>query len=322
MIQVEKLHKYFGEKHAVADVSFEVPKGTVFGLLGPNGAGKSTTMRIVTGCLRPSLGRVKIRGYDVWKSPRQAKSALGFLPESAPSYGELSVREFISYLASIRGMRGGEKAKAIDRVVELCYLREVQHQIVDTLSKGYRHRICLAQSLVHDPEVIVFDEPTDGLDPNQKREIRLLIHEIRARKAIILSTHILDEVDAVCTDVVVLNQGRIIETGTPSQLKEQAASRRELNLCIEDASLAELEAGLKCLTEVKSVTVKEKGHYVLHTKAKTHAERESLARKVYQLLQQKSWSLTHFSFTDGSLEEVFRDLTLGEDNQSVRSEEV
>lgn len=306
MIKVNQLSKHFGAKKAVDKISFEVRVGQVMGLLGPNGAGKSTTMKMATGCLRPTAGTVTFDGCDVWKKPLQAKAILGFLPESAPSYDDLTVTEFLDYLASIRGLRGKNKTNAIERSLELCYLDGVRHQSVDTLSKGYRHRICLAQSILHDPKVIVFDEPTDGLDPNQKREIQNLVTEIKKDKAIILSTHILDEVDTVCTDLVLLNQGTIIREGTPATLREESSQRRHLEL---EATGDGVEKELLKIAGVRAVLENEAPRFLIETSADSEADRQALAEEVHALAVTKNWKVRRLAFCQGSLEEVFRKLT-------------
>ena len=218
MIRIENLVKTFGPKRAVDGVSFEVARGEVLGFLGPNGAGKSTTMRMITGFFPPSAGRISVGGHDVVDSPLEAKRLIGYLPEAAPSYPEMTVEGFLSFAAEMRGLDGAARRQAIQRVVDLCFLSSVLYQSIDTLSKGYKHRTCLAQALIHDPEVLVLDEPTDGLDPNQKHEVRNLIREISKTKAIIFSTHILEEVDAVCTRAIIIDRGRIVASGTPDEL--------------------------------------------------------------------------------------------------------
>jgi len=218
MIRIEELVKTFGPKHAVDGVSFAVERGEVLGFLGPNGAGKSTTMRMITGFFPPTRGRVWVGGHDVAEEPLAAKRLIGYLPEAAPSYPDMTVRGFLSFAAEMRGLAGAARARAVGRVVELCFLGSVLHQSIETLSKGYRHRTCLAQALIHDPEVLVLDEPTDGLDPNQKHEVRNLIRELSKTKAIIFSTHILEEVDAVCTRAIIIDRGRIVASGTPDEL--------------------------------------------------------------------------------------------------------
>ena len=218
MIRIDNLVKTFGAKRAVDGVSFTVERGEVLGFLGPNGAGKSTTMRMVTGFMPPSAGKVSIGGHDIVDSPLEAKRLMGYLPENAASYPDMTVHGFLKFTAELRGLRGEARKKAVGRVVELCFLESVLQQSIDTLSKGYRHRTCLAQALIHDPEVLIMDEPTDGLDPNQKHEVRNLIRELGKTKAIVFSTHILEEVDAACTRAIIIDRGRIVASGTPDEL--------------------------------------------------------------------------------------------------------
>ena len=218
MIKIENLVKTFGAKRAVDGISFTVERGEVLGFLGPNGAGKSTTMRMITGFMPPTSGKVSIGGHDVAESPLEAKRLIGYLPENAASYPDMTVHGFLNFTAELRGLEGGARKKAVGRVVDLCFLDSVLRQSIDTLSKGYKHRTCLAQALIHDPQVLVMDEPTDGLDPNQKHEVRNLIREIGKEKAIIFSTHILEEVDAACTRAIIIDRGRIVASGTPDEL--------------------------------------------------------------------------------------------------------
>jgi len=218
MIRIENLVKAFGAKRAVDDVTFAVERGEVLGFLGPNGAGKSTTMRMITGFIPPTSGRVSVGGHDVAEAPLEAKRLIGYLPEAAPSYPDMTVQGFLSFAAELRGLDGDARKKAVGRAVERCFLASVLHQSIDTLSKGYKHRTCLAQALIHDPEVLILDEPTDGLDPNQKHEVRNLIRELGKTKAIIFSTHILEEVDAACTRAIIIDRGRIVASGTPDEL--------------------------------------------------------------------------------------------------------
>jgi len=218
MIRIENLVKTFGAKRAVDGLSFSVERGEVVGFLGPNGSGKSTTMRMVTGYYAPTAGRVTVGGHDVVEAPLEAKRLIGYLPENAAAYSDMTVRGFLEFAAEMRGLSGAAKKKAVARSVERCFLDSVLHQSVDTLSKGYRHRTCLAQALIHEPEVLILDEPTDGLDPNQKHEIRNLIREIGKTKAVIFSTHILEEVDAACTRAIIIDRGRIVAQGTPDEL--------------------------------------------------------------------------------------------------------
>ena len=209
MIKVENLVKSFGAKRAVDDVSFSVERGEVLGFLGPNGAGKSTTMRIITGFYPPTSGRVTVGGFDIVENPLPAKRLIGYLPENAPGYADMTVFGFLAFVADLRGLTGDAKKKAIYRSVETCMLEGVLYQTIDTLSKGYKHRTCLAQSIIHDPDILILDEPTDGLDPNQKHEVRGLIKRMGEKKAIVFSTHILEEIDELCTRVIVIAQGEV-----------------------------------------------------------------------------------------------------------------
>ena len=224
MIEVENLTKAFGSKVAVRELSFAVRKGEVLGFLGPNGAGKSTTMRMVTGFIPPTSGDAKVCGVSVVDHPQEAKKHIGYLPESAPLYNDMTVTGFLDFCASVRGLSGGAKKAAVEHAIETCFLQSVAPQAIDTLSKGYRHRTCLAQALLHDPEVLILDEPTDGLDPNQKHEVRQLISRLGKTKAILFSTHILEEVEAACTRAVIVDRGTIVADGTPAQLIEQSGT--------------------------------------------------------------------------------------------------
>ncbi len=222
VIEVKGLDKHFGPIHAVRDISFSVRQGEVLGFLGPNGAGKSTTMKMITGFLEPTDGTVLVNGHDVLTDPIGVKASIGYLPEGAPAYGEMTVRRFLEFVAEIRGYQGVEQGQRVDRVVELVHLEGVLDQTVETLSKGFKRRVGVAQALLHDPEVLIMDEPTDGLDPNQKHEVRSLIKEMAERKAIVISTHILEEVDAVCSRAIIIAAGQILFDGTPEELKAES----------------------------------------------------------------------------------------------------
>ncbi|HUN67586.1 MAG TPA: ATP-binding cassette domain-containing protein [Burkholderiales bacterium] len=218
MIKIENLVKTFGAKRAVDGLSFAVERGEVVGFLGPNGSGKSTTMRMITGYYAPTAGKVSVGGHDVVESPLETKRLIGYLPENAAAYSDMSVHGFLGFAAELRGLSGDARRRAVAQAVERCFLSSVLHQSIDTLSKGYKHRTCLAQALIHDPEVLILDEPTDGLDPNQKYEIRNLIRELGRTKAVVFSTHILEEVDAACTRAIIIDRGRIVAQGTPDEL--------------------------------------------------------------------------------------------------------
>ena len=219
MLKVENLKKRFGDFEAVKGISFNVAKGEVLGFLGPNGAGKSTTMRMITGFIPPTSGTAVICGHDILKDPIGAKSALGYLPEAAPSYRAMTVEDFLTFIAKARGFSGAAVKARVAAVIEKARLNGVARQTIDTLSKGYRQRTCFAQAILHDPQVLVMDEPTDGLDPNQKFVVREMIKEMAKEKAIIISTHILEEVDAVCTRAIIIAQGEVKADGTPEKLR-------------------------------------------------------------------------------------------------------
>jgi len=224
MLEVKDLKKDFGNFHAVKGISFSVKKGEVLGFLGPNGAGKSTTMRMITGFLPPTSGTAVICGHDIKLDPVGAKSCIGYLPEAAPSYRAMKVREFLEFIAKVRGFSGKTLKEKVDAVIEKARLTGVASQTIETLSKGYRQRTCFAQAIIHDPAVLIMDEPTDGLDPNQKFTVREMIREMAAEKAIIISTHILEEVDAVCTRAIVIAGGEVKADGTPAKLREMDPS--------------------------------------------------------------------------------------------------
>jgi ABC-2 type transport system ATP-binding protein len=219
MIEVKGLVKTYGAKRAVDGVTFTVKRGDILGFLGPNGAGKSTTMKMITGFLRPDAGTATVDGVNVADDPVAVKQKLGYLPESAPAYPEMTVEEFLGFIADVRGFRGDANRTQVDRAIGLTHLAPVRTQTIETLSKGFKQRVGFAQALLHDPAVLVLDEPTDGLDPNQKNEVRTLIKNMAVEKAVILSTHILEEVDAICNRVIIISRGRVVADETPAQLR-------------------------------------------------------------------------------------------------------
>lgn len=309
MIQVSNLRKEFGTKVAVDGVTFSVEKGEVLGFLGPNGAGKSTTMRMVTGYFRPTAGRVSIGGVDMLESPEQAKRSIGYLPENAPLYSDMTVLSFLSFAAELRGLRGAEKTKAIDRVLETCFLDSVRNQSVDTLSKGYRHRTCFAQSIIHDPEILILDEPTDGLDPNQKHEVRNLIKRMGQNKAIVFSTHILEEVDAACSRAIIIDRGKVVADGTPDELKQKGSAG--VRVGIRGAPGSAIRVEIEKISGVYQVepVVSNDGQFrgrILVAKGRKPAD---IASEVYALTAAKSWQLDELHQEEGKLDEVFRSIT-------------
>lgn len=230
MIEVSELSKRFGGKVAVDQLSFKVEPGEVLGFLGPNGAGKSTTMRMITGFIPATSGSARICGHCIAGEPEAAKAKIGYLPESAPLYEDMTVTGFLTFCAQLRGLDKAAVNEAVDRAIQTTFIESVAKQSINTLSKGFRHRTCLAQSLLHDPEVLILDEPTDGLDPNQKHEVRQLIRGLGKTKTVLFSTHILEEVDAACTRAVIVDQGKIVADGTPAELpqKHNVSSLHEL----------------------------------------------------------------------------------------------
>ncbi len=311
MIVVEHLSKDFGPKRAVNDISFTVQKGEILGFLGPNGAGKSTTMRMLTGFIPPTAGRVTIGGFDVAENPIPAKRLIGYLPESAPCYSDMTVHGFLSFAAEIRGIHGAKREEAIRKAVGLCFLEGVLHQSVDTLSKGYRHRTCLAQAIIHDPEVLVLDEPTDGLDPNQKHEIRLLLKRFGQNKAIIFSTHILEEVDAVCSRAIIIDRGRVVANGTPADLRSRHELAGSVTLRTHGVAAEAIKSRLSTLGVAGKVRVDSADSSVLvRVFPRDKTVNNELAKAVAQLAAREGWSFEDLRTEEGRLDEVFRSITL------------
>ncbi len=237
MIETQMLSRSFGNIRAVDELNFAVKKGEVLGFLGPNGAGKSTTMKMLTCFLAPSSGTAKVAGYDIITNPREVRANVGYLPENAPLYGEMTVVNFLKFIAAVRGVAIELRKSALERVINLTALESVVNQRIETLSKGFKRRVGLAQALIHDPAILILDEPTDGLDPNQKHDVRNLIRQMRAEKCVLLSTHILEEVDEVCSRVVVIAQGKIVADNSPTELK----SRGSLNEVFRELTLGKIE---------------------------------------------------------------------------------
>jgi ABC-2 type transport system ATP-binding protein len=313
MIHVENLTKAFGSKLAVNGVSFNVERGEVLGFLGPNGAGKSTSMRMITGFIPPSEGKVTVGGHDIVTDPIPAKRLIGYLPENAPVYGDMTVRSFLSFCAELSGLGGDARKKAVKRVVEMCFLESVLNQSVDTLSKGFRHRTCFAQAIIHDPDVLILDEPTDGLDPNQKHEIRNLIRRMGEKKAIIFSTHILEEVEAVCSRAIIIDRGTIVANGTPEELKRKSEFGGAVLLAVRDVTGAQLVERLAKIPNArKSTIVKEEDGEVwarVYPSANGVGNRNGdLVKNV--LVAANGWKVEEIRTEEGRLDEVFRSITL------------
>ena len=311
MIVVDALSKQFGQFQAVDEISFEVQRGEVVGFLGPNGAGKSTTMKMLTCYLPPTSGNAEVNGFSINSQTLQVQEQIGYLPESAPSYNEMQVEEFLSFIGEVRGYTGSELRRRVGRVLELTSLQEARKQIIDTLSKGFRQRTCLAQALIHDPPVLILDEPTDGLDPNQKHEVRELIRRMSEERTILVSTHILEEVEAVCTRALIISEGRLVGLGTPDELLSQSIYRNAITLSVSGVNAETLLEDLNGLEQVYSVERLEDMPYGAITVRVFPKDRESISSELEKFLKKKKMSIEQFFVERGRLDEVFRKLTLG-----------
>ena len=304
MIEISHLTKKFDQFVAVDDLSFSVREGEVLGFLGPNGAGKSTTMKVITGFLAPSAGKVTIDGHDISSAALQAKRLIGYLPEGAPSYGDMTTLEFLRFIAQIRGFRGAEIEQRVDHVINEVALESVRDQSIETLSKGFKRRVGLAQAIMHDPKVLILDEPTDGLDPNQKHHVRALIKSLATDKIVIVSTHILEEVTAVCSRAVIIANGKIVADGTPAELESQSRFHQAIRVTLTHSH--DLLADLKAVPGVASVEVAESNGLAYTIFAEGGA---SIFSQVSEVAQQKHWPISEFHVERGQLEEVFRSVT-------------
>lgn len=311
MIVIDNLVKRFGPFTAVGGISFSVAKGEVLGFLGPNGAGKSTTMKMVTGYLAPTDGKISVCGHEVGIETLAAQREIGYLPEGAPAYADMTPLEFLRFIADVRGLKGAEAKKAIDRAVARTEIGGVLEQAIDTLSKGFRRRVGLAQAILHDPAVLIMDEPTDGLDPNQKYAVRKLIAEMAPEKAIIISTHILEEVDAICSRALIIDRGTIVADGTPAALMARSRYHNAVTLVMpaaqDDGARAAL-AALPGVSEIESVT---RGEDVSYTVFQTEGSESDtlLIDEVAQLARARNWTVRTLYREPGRLDEVFRRLT-------------
>jgi len=319
MINVHNLTKIFGAKRAVDGVSFSVEAGEVLGFLGPNGAGKSTTMRMITGFIPPTAGTVTVGGFDTVEQAIQSRRLIGYLPENAPAYTDMTVYGFLNFAAEIRGLRGDARKSAVNRVVEMCFLESVLHQSVETLSKGYRHRTCFAQSIIHDPAVLVLDEPTDGLDPNQKHEVRQLIRRMGQKKAIIFSTHILEEVDAVCSRAIIIDRGKIVANGTPLELRQKSEWAGAVTARLGGVRNGEVKQKLSQMMLAKKVVILEENPSGVLVRVFPKQPNGDLAWSIAHLSQTEKWTLQELHTEEGRLDEVFRNITMPDTIRPERS---
>jgi ABC-2 type transport system ATP-binding protein len=307
MLEIRNLYKNFGPLVAVDDVSFTVPRGEVLGFLGPNGAGKSTTMKMITGFLAPTAGTAIVCGHDVLEQPLRAKRQFGYLPEGAPAYPDMTVADFLRFVARIRGFRGGDAVSRVDHIVELVHLGEVYEQRIETLSKGFRRRVGVAQALIHDPPVVILDEPTDGLDPNQKYEMRGIIAAMQPEKAIIISTHLLEEVEAVCSRAIIIARGRILADGTPADLAARSRFHNAVRLDIDPANEARIRADLAGLPDIAAI--EPAGNAARPALMVLPRGNKPIAGDIADLAEGRGWKIGGFAVERGRLDDVFRAVT-------------
>jgi ABC-2 type transport system ATP-binding protein len=305
MIDIRNLTKRFAQHTAVDDLSFQVQPGEVLGFLGPNGAGKSTTMKMLTGFLAPTSGTASILGCDIQTQTLEAQRQIGYLPEGAPCYGDMTVRGFLEFIAEVRGFRGAEKKQRVQRAVQQVELEKVLEQSIETLSKGFKRRVGLAQAILHDPRVLILDEPTDGLDPNQKHQVRQLIQGLARDKIVIISTHILEEVTALCTRAVVIAQGRLLADGTPLELESRSRYHQAVTLLADEALD---QAALAALPGVAGVEENAREHSL----SVLAQPGEVIFPQVNALIAERGWKVKELNVERGRLDEVFRTLTRGE----------
>ncbi len=307
MIETSNLGRSFGDLKAVDGVNFKAQRGDVLGFLGPNGAGKSTTMKMLTCFLTPSTGTAKINGFDILTQPREVRSQIGYLPENAPLYGEMTVVGFLEFIAEVRGIEGSLRKSAIERVVNMTSLQGVTRQRIETLSKGFKRRVGLAQALIHDPQILILDEPTDGLDPNQKHEVRELINRMAKEKCILLSTHILEEVEAVCNRVIIVARGKIVFDDTPEAFRKCSKKHGAVTVHFGEGVKVGSEE-LKKLSGVKEVEVA-----TLPTGGNSYTLYPAPGRQILSPLikeaEMKNWSFQDLQLETGVMEEVFRQIT-------------
>ncbi len=309
MIEVKRLTKDFGAKRAVDDISFSVEKGEILGFLGPNGAGKSTTMRIITGFFPPTKGTAVIGGSDIVWDSLAARKKTGYLPENAPVYPDMTVYGYLDFCAQIRGFSGPKKSSKVRETIEKCFLSGVENQTIHTLSKGYKQRVCFAQSIIHDPEYLIMDEPTDGLDPNQKHEVRQMIRHMSPEKAIILSTHILDEVDAVCTRAVIIANGKIVADDTPENLRKKSKNHGAVLLTLAGQDAGNLLPSIKEIQGVKEATILDNSQNRLKVRVFPENPDLPIAGKVISAISRNNFEIKSVFVEQGRLDEVFRNIT-------------
>ena len=305
-ILVENITKSYGSQKALDNLSFKVKTGEILGFLGPNGAGKTTTMKAITGYLNPEQGDIKVGGNSVLEVPNEVKMNIGYLPENNPLYLDMPVIDYLAFVGELQGVPKEKLKERIKLMVRVCGLTKEKHKKIGELSKGYRQRAGLAQALIHDPAVLILDEPTTGLDPNQIIEIRELIKEIGKEKTVILSSHILAEVEATCDRVVIIDNGKIVADGTPEQLRQKAQGNETLRVGIEGGEKNEVFEALKKLSPVSVVDFDDEAENVFIVESKPEM---TSAKAIFDMCVEKGWYLTRLTPMEKNLEDVFRELT-------------
>ena len=308
LVEVIGLTKSFGAIKAVDNISLSVNRGEVLGFLGPNGAGKSTSMKMITGFLTPTSGTIKISGNDISVNPIGAKASIGYLPEGAPAYGEMTPLNFLSFIAEVRGIEKSARLSKVDEIINKIHLERVAYQPIDTLSKGFKRRVGIAQAILHDPEILILDEPTDGLDPNQKHEIRALIKEMAAEKAILISTHILEEVESVCTKAIIISNGGVIFSGSPLELSSKSRYHNAITLVINNKDVKKSTKILEELEEVRTIEHISEAELTRVTLIPQSSEIE-ISSLVKAKMADYECEILQLYIEPGRLDEVFRSLT-------------
>lgn len=311
-IALSNLTKRFGPLTAVDGIDMSVRSGEVLGFLGPNGAGKSTTMKMITGFLTPTEGTAHVDGINVVSDPVEAKKQIGYLPEGAPCYGDMTPEAFLGFIADIRQLRGAARKSAIETAIERVDISGVLDQPIDTLSKGFKRRVGLAQAILHDPPILILDEPTDGLDPNQKHQVRTLIKDMAADKAVIISTHILEEVEAVCTRAVIIARGRLLADGTPADLVSRSRLHNAVYVDVAADAADSVASDLRSLDAVNDVTVMQDGAVGMQKLCVTSKSGQSISIDVAAILKEKGHPASDLTTQQGALDAVFREITQGE----------
>jgi len=306
MIKVKDLTKYYNNFLALDKINFKISRGEIVGLLGPNGAGKTTTLRLLTGYLKPTSGSIEVKGYNIKDDYLKIKSIMGYLPESVPIYKNLMVYEYLTYVGAIRGIDKKQLLAKIRSVIDRCKIKDIIEKDIGDLSKGLLQRVGLASVLLHDPEVLILDEPTTGLDPNQILEIRDLIKEIGKKKTVILSSHILSEVEATCSRIIIINKGKIVADGTPTELKEKYFGKTIIKLLLKKARFDEVKSYFQNIEEIVSINLIEEKDDIIDFEL---VLKKDIREKIYNIIKQKEWIILELSKKKTSLEKIFKQIT-------------